>query len=141
MSIDKSWKSDKKTESSSMSSFMIIPVPANDNIGPDHLLPLKEACKVAFPRGGMTVSGLRREAARGHLVVMRIANRDFTTLRSIQEMGNLCRVAAEDLTSIGGANAVKLEKSSAVQHGSSSTAASMLPRDALLAKIQRHKSA
>jgi hypothetical protein len=33
--------------------------------GPDTPLRLEDAVKHAFPFGGMTVSGLRREAARG----------------------------------------------------------------------------
>ncbi|WP_244431434.1 excisionase [Bradyrhizobium yuanmingense] len=108
---------------------MNLPVPANDNIGPDQLLPLREACKIAFPIGGMTVGGLRREARRGHLAIMRIANKDFTTLRNIQEMGNLCRVVAGDLTFIGVMNVVRAEKPLREQPGSLSTGASTLPRD------------
>jgi hypothetical protein len=60
-------------------------------ITPDTPLPLEEALKIAFPRGGMTVSGLRREAARGRLVIEKIANRHFTTLRHIEEMRERCR--------------------------------------------------
>ena len=40
----------------------------------------------------MTFSGLRREASRGRLAIMRIAGKDFTTLAAIQEMMEKCRV-------------------------------------------------
>ena len=56
-------------------------------------LRLKIAAERAFPGGGMTASGLRREAARGHLIVERIAGKDYTTLRAIADMRRLCRVA------------------------------------------------
>src|SRR5947209_13931603 len=74
---------------------MMPPQPANDNILPDHPLRLEDAIKYGFPSGGMTVSGLRREAARGRLMIERIANKDFTTLRNIEEMRKLCRVEVE----------------------------------------------
>jgi len=38
------------------------PIAANDNIGFDDPLRLEEAVRFAFPHGGMTASGLRREA-------------------------------------------------------------------------------
>jgi hypothetical protein len=55
---------------------------------PDRNAPLRlaHAIKIAFPNGGMTVAGLRREAARGRLISHRIAGRDFTTLADIDEM-------------------------------------------------------
>lgn len=56
-------------------------------------LRLKRAAEVAFPDGGMTASGLRREAVRGRLVVERIAGKDYTTLQAIADMRKLCRVA------------------------------------------------
>jgi hypothetical protein len=57
-------------------------------------LRLKVAAERAFPGGGMTDSGLRREAARGRLVIERIAGKDYTTMRSIADMRGLCRVEA-----------------------------------------------
>ncbi|WP_442756609.1 excisionase [Methylocystis sp. JAN1] len=63
-------------------------------IGPDIPLRLADAVRVAFPMGGMTVSGLRREAARGRLVIMRIAGKDWVTLDAIREMMDKCRVEA-----------------------------------------------
>lgn len=59
---------------------------------PDTPLRLKVAAELAFPQGGMTASGLRREAARGTLVIERIAGKDYTTLQAIEEMRKLCRV-------------------------------------------------
>jgi hypothetical protein len=49
------------------------------------------AAAVAFPGGAMTASGLRREAARGRLVIERIAGKDFTTLAAIATMREKCR--------------------------------------------------
>jgi hypothetical protein len=55
-------------------------------------LRLKEAIEIAFPRGGMTVSGLRREAQKGRLEISRIAGKDWTTLSAIKDMMEKCRV-------------------------------------------------
>ena len=49
------------------------------DIGLDTPLRLDVAARVAFPGGGMTASGLRREAARGRLQIERIAGKDYTT--------------------------------------------------------------
>ena len=59
--------------------------------GPDAPLRLDDAVRLAFPFGGITVSGLRREAARGRLLVEMIAGKQFTTLRNIERMRELCR--------------------------------------------------
>jgi hypothetical protein len=40
----------------------------------------------------MTVSGLRREAKAGRLVIEKIANKHFTSLRAIEEMRKSSRV-------------------------------------------------
>ena len=40
----------------------------------------------------MSASGLRREAAKGKLVIERIAGKDYTTLAAIEEMRKLCRI-------------------------------------------------
>jgi hypothetical protein len=58
---------------------------------PDAPLRLDVAVREAFPAGGMTVSGLRREAARGRLVIEVIAGKHFTTLAAIARMRELCR--------------------------------------------------
>jgi hypothetical protein len=59
--------------------------PARSEIGPDDLITLKTACRIAF-RDQIKVATLRAEAARGHLTISRIGKRDFTTLRNIREM-------------------------------------------------------
>jgi hypothetical protein len=43
----------------------------------------------------MSPSGLRREGARGRLVIERIAGKDYTTLANIERMRELCRVQAK----------------------------------------------
>jgi hypothetical protein len=60
-------------------------------ISADTPLRLKTAVRLAFPDGGMTVPGLRREAAKGHLAIETIAGKQFTTLNAIQEMRKQCR--------------------------------------------------
>lgn len=62
-----------------------------NSIGPDTPLRLKAAAAIAFPDGSMTASGLRREIGRGRLAYERIANKDFTTLRNIEQMRAACR--------------------------------------------------
>jgi hypothetical protein len=69
-------------------------VPSRDEIGPDTPLRLAVAAALAFPDGSMTASGLRRESARGRLVVERIAGKDYTTFSNIARMRELCRVEA-----------------------------------------------
>lgn len=59
----------------------------------DTPLRLAVAAETAFPGGGMTASGLRKEAVKGRLVIERVAGKDFTTLRAIADMRKLCRVA------------------------------------------------
>jgi hypothetical protein len=71
---------------------MKTPEAANDNVNPDEPLRLEDAIKFGFPHGGMTVSGLRNEAKSGRLVIEKIANKHFTTLRAIEEMRKSCRV-------------------------------------------------
>lgn len=68
------------------------------NIEPDTPLRLDMAARLAFPRlpngkPSMTASGLRKEAAKGRLLIERIAGKDFTTLAAIDNMRTLCRLA------------------------------------------------
>ena len=63
-----------------------------DAIDPDTPLRLDMAAKVAFPHGGMTAVGLRREAKRGKLVIERVAGKDYTTLNHIRRMREQCHV-------------------------------------------------
>ena len=113
---------------------------ANDNIHPEHPLRLEDAIKYGFPHGGMTVSGLRREAARGRLLIERIANKDFTSLKNIEEMRKLCRVKAEDRVCGGEKTAAKAVQSLRGERGLSSIVGSITPQAALLAKIEKRKN-
>ena len=70
-------------------------LPSREEIGPDTPLRLGVAAALAFPDGSMTASGLRRESARGRLVIERIAGKDYTTL-TIERMRDLCRVEVKD---------------------------------------------
>jgi hypothetical protein len=101
---------------------------------------LEDAIKYGFPFGGMTVSGLRREAARGRLSIERIANKDFTTLRNIDEMRKLCRVEVRGRVYGGEKSAGMVVRSSLAERGSLSTGASITPQAALLAKIEKRRN-
>jgi hypothetical protein len=63
-----------------------------ENVSKDAPLRLDTAAEMAFPDGSMSASGLRREAAKGHLIVERIAGKDYTTLAAVEEMRRLCRI-------------------------------------------------
>jgi hypothetical protein len=65
------------------------------NIAPETPLRLDVAVREAFPAGGMTVSGLRREIVRGRLEVELIAGKQLTTLSAIAKMRAMCRVPAK----------------------------------------------
>jgi len=100
--------------------------------GPDTPLRLEQAIKLAFPCGGMTVSGLRREAARGRLVIERIAGKDFVTLQAINEMRALCRDTQKVLDfGSNQRNVTNKEGLPVEQHGSSETARIKSARAAL----------
>ena len=81
----------------------------------DTPLRMEQAVKLGFPCGGMTVSGLRREAAKGRLLIERIAGKDFVTLQAIKEMRARCRADPKVPASTAANAAV------ANQSGSSST--------------------
>src|SRR6516162_3216995 len=68
-------------------------------ITPNTPLRLADAVKIAFPMGGMTVAGLRRERDRDRLVIEKIAGKEFTTLAHIERMRELCRDEARALGS------------------------------------------
>lgn len=67
----------------------------SEDVRPHDPLRLAVAAAVAFPDGSMTASGLRRECARGRLIIERIAGKDYTTLFYIERMRELCRVEAK----------------------------------------------
>jgi hypothetical protein len=64
-------------------------------VKPNTPLRLSVVAALAFPDGSMTASGLRREGARGRLVIERVAGKDYTTLANIERMRELCRVEAK----------------------------------------------
>ncbi|MDP2294765.1 MAG: excisionase [Pseudolabrys sp.] len=66
------------------------------NVTEDTPIRLAVAAKIAFPDGSIGASGLRREASKDHLTIERIAGKDFTTLRHIKEMRELCCVEAKE---------------------------------------------
>ena len=74
-------------------------IPPPEQVTPDTPLRLEIAAAIAFPDGSMTAAGLRRDAARGRLVIERIAGKYFTTLANIERMRELCRVEAKARTS------------------------------------------
>ncbi len=53
-------------------------------------LRLDRAAELAFPGGGMTASGLRKERDRGRLVTEMIAGKEYVTLAAIAEMRAQC---------------------------------------------------
>jgi hypothetical protein len=116
------------------------PAYANDNADPDVPLRLDKAIEVCFPFGGMTVSGLRREAKAGRLMVEKIANKLFTTPRAIAEMRKLCRVEAGGPDFGGEKTAGGTAGLSPRARGLSSMESNSTPRAALLAKIERHRN-
>jgi hypothetical protein len=109
-------------------------MPPPEKITPDTPLRLEIAATLAFPDGSMTAAGLRRESARGRLVVERIAGKDFTTLRNIENMRELCRVQAKAHDSICAGRA---QGSGARRSGLSGTGDAISPRDALEARLTK----
>jgi hypothetical protein len=107
----------------------------------DAPLRLSIAASLAFPDGTMKASGLRREAARGRLVIERIAGKYYTTLKHIERMRELCRVRPDDQDSGCAQNIATAMARFDQQLGSSSTEASTSPQDALKAKLQKQKDA
>jgi hypothetical protein len=110
-------------------------------ISPDTPLRLKVAAELAFPDGSMTVSGLRNEGKRGRLSIERIAGKDYTTLASIKQMRESCRVEVKARTFGIVQSAEKAESSLRRGPGLSSTAAGITPQAALLSRIKERKSA
>ena len=102
------------------------------NIGPDTPLRLEIAARLAFPDGSMGASGLRRERDRGHLVVEKIAGKEFTTLRNIEEMRKQCRAKLRvPDCGLNPKSEAKTESSSIAPHGSFATARVKSARAAL----------
>ncbi len=95
-----------------------------DNDAP---LRLARAAEIAFPDGSMTASGLRKEAARGRLVIERIAGKDYTSLAAIADMRVACRNPEPKRSRSG--------------PGSSEALASQVALDALLLNVKRQTGA
>jgi hypothetical protein len=110
------------------------------NIGPDTPLRLDNAARLAFPDGSIGASGLRRERDRGHLVIEKIAGKEFTTLRNIEEMRKQCRAKQEGHTSTLGKTGQTAEQ----PHGSSVTgltdAERIAARDSALMRLSKTKT-
>jgi hypothetical protein len=85
----------------------IAALPPTDQVTQDTPLRLGIAAKMAFPDGSMTAAGLRREAAKGKLVIERVAGKDFTTLANIERMRELCQLHPKELDFGSAGNAEK----------------------------------
>lgn len=99
---------------------------------------LKDILPIAYPQGNMTITGLRREIARGNLVVELVAGRQYVTLRAIEEMRERCRVKAKAPASGSGRRASSAG-SRALANTSSSMEQSRSAQDALRANLARQK--
>ena len=117
-------------------------IPSPETIGPETPLRLDVAAQLAFPDGSMTASGLRREGRRGHLVIERIAGKDFTTLHHIEDMRLKCRDQQKAQGSGSNPKSVTpAASSSATQPGSSATERVKSARAALEKTAQRAERA
>jgi hypothetical protein len=88
----------------------------------DTPLRLDVAARLAFPGGGMSASGLRKERDRKRLVIEKIAGKEFTTLRFIEQMRFLCReVPKEQGSGSSPKNETQTESSPGARHGLSGT--------------------
>jgi hypothetical protein len=108
-------------------------LPDLERIGPDTPLRLAVAAAIAFPGGGMTASGLRKEYLKGRLAFERIANKDFVTLREIEAMRKQCAQSNPHGSSYGPHE----RKSDSRQFGSSSTTDGKSAQVAAKASAQR----
>ena len=100
-------------------------------------LRLADAVKIAFPMGGMTVAGLRRERDRNRLVIEKIAGKEFTTLAHIERMRELCRDEARALgCSLRPPDETRVERLATKQTGSSETTDAMSAQAALQMKLR-----
>lgn len=67
-----------------------------DAVEPDKPITLATAVRLAFPDGGMTVSGLRNEIAKGNLRASKMSGQIYVTLNDIERMRELCTIGADD---------------------------------------------
>src|SRR5215467_2523074 len=111
-------------------------LPPRDQVADDAPLRLEVAAALEYPDGSMTASGLRREAARGRLVIERTAGKDYTTRAAIREMRRLCQLSVKVQGSGSGQRAgTRPGGLSGRPLTSSSTPGSITPQDALRAKL------
>ena len=100
---------------------------------------LAEAAAIAFPNGGMTVSGF---AARRHAAaqIERLPNKDYCTLAAIDDMRALCLVPPKALASGSGPRRQTMPVNSpADRPGSSATEGAVSPQAALEMKLEKLK--
>jgi hypothetical protein len=107
-----------------------------EGVSLDSPLRLKVAAKLAFPMGGLTDSGLRREIDRGRLQAEQIAGKLYTTLADINRMRESCRVTAKVRVSGDVLREGRTESSSPRQSGSSKTEKNISPQAALRARLK-----
>ena len=113
--------------------------PTADAFDPSAPLRLNLAAKIAFPDGSMSASGLRREGAKGRLILERIANKDYTTLEAIRTMRELCRLPTKEPDFIGEKLDIVTEGSSLKPYGSSKTVTAISPQDVLRARLKKSR--
>src|SRR5215470_2681521 len=117
-------------------------LPRRGQVEDDMPLRLDVAAALEYPDGSMTASGLRREAARGRLVIERTAGKDYTTRAAIREMRRLCQLSAKVQGSgCDRCAGIRPAESPGGLFTSSLMAGSITPQDALRAKLNaRSKS-
>lgn len=96
-------------------------------------LRLADAVKIAFPMGGITVAGLRRERDAGRLTVVRIAGKEFVTLAAIDAMIEACTCRAAPKVRPSTSAKGRAHKRS----GASGTAPASSAQDALNATLNK----
>ena len=120
---------------------MARPPVRREDILADTPIRLSVAAAIAFPDGSMSASGLRRESARGRLIIERIAGKDYTTLANIERMRELCRVQAKAPDStLKPRGATPQVTSPIMQPGSSEMVDATFSQDALQMKLQKLSS-
>lgn len=105
-----------------------------DIIGADTPMRLEDAVKIAFPLGGMTVAGLRKEIERGNLIVEKIANKHFTTLNNIKRMRDKCRSKEKEFDSTS-----ELDQTTVESFGSSETDEKLSAQESLQRLVNRNR--
>lgn len=121
-----------------MNPMTVTPLPSA--LTDDTPLRLDRAAALAFPQGGMSASGLRRERDRGNLVTEIVAGKEFTTLAAIRAMREKCRAQPKPHASHGAQRAaVRTASSATPASGSSATQAASSALDAALMTVQALK--